>query len=113
MTRGGQSSPATCPPYACDRCLLSPTIAPVTDRPRHAQILDITEVDDGLVVFEPTTRRVHHLNVTATLVFELCNGENDVADITAIVRTAFGLAESPDDEVATLLASLRAEGLIV
>ena len=74
--------------------------------------LDITEVDDGLVVFEPNSRRVHHLNVTATLVFELCTGENDRNAIVQLVQTAFGLAEPPDDEIDALLASLTAESLV-
>lgn len=74
--------------------------------------LDITEVEDGLVVFVPTTRRVHHLNVTATLVFELCTGDNDEAAITEFVRAAFGLDEPPTDEVAALLASFAAELLV-
>ena len=74
--------------------------------------LDITEVEDGLVVFVPATRRVHHLNVTATLVFELCTGGNDHAAITEFVRTAFGLDQPPTDEVAVLLASFTAEQLV-
>lgn len=75
--------------------------------------LDVTEVDDGLVVFEPTSRRVHHLNVTATLVFELCTGANDAAAIAQVVQTAFGLPDVPREEVDTVLASLQAESLLV
>lgn len=74
--------------------------------------LDITEVDDGLVVFVPTSRRVHHLNVTATLVFELCTGDNDQVAIAALVQAAFGLEQPPTDEVAALLSSFSAELLI-
>ena len=85
----------------------------VSDNPRQAPALDITEVDDGLVVFEPTTRRVHHLNVTATLVFELCTGENDFAEIVSVVRTAFGLPAEPTEEVEAVLQSLRAELLVL
>lgn len=81
--------------------------------PRQASGLDITEVDDGLVVFEPTARRVHHLNVTLTLVFELCTGEHDAAQITELVQAAFGLAEPPAAEVDAAIASLRTELLVV
>jgi len=79
----------------------------------HAPGLDITEVDDGLVVFEPVSRRVHHLNVTATLVFELCTGTNDAAAIAHVVQAAFGLPEVPSAEVDAVLASLQAESLLV
>lgn len=85
----------------------------VSDLPVQASNLDTTEVDDGLVVFEPVSRRVHHLNVTATLVFELCTGDNDVAAISQLVQTAFGLPETPAVEVEGMIEKLRAEGLIV
>ena len=85
----------------------------VTLCPTQAPGLDISEVDDGLVVFVAQTRRVHHLNVTATLVFELCTGDNDEAAIVTFVQTAFGLDEPPADEVAALLASFTAELLVV
>ena len=86
---------------------------PVSDKPRQADGLDITEVGDGLVVFEPTTRRVHHLNVTATLVFELCTGENDLDDGVNVVRTAFGLPDAPAEEIGAIIDSLRKELLLV
>lgn len=79
----------------------------------QAPELDVTEVDDGLVVFEPNSRRVHHLNVTATLVFELCTGANDAAAIAKVVQAAFGLPEAPSSEVDAVLASLQAESLLV
>lgn len=74
--------------------------------------LDITETDDGLVVFQPDTRRVHHLNVTAALVFELCTGDNTEEQIVALLQQAFALDTAPEAEVASLIASLRAEQLI-
>ena len=74
--------------------------------------LDVTEVEDGIVVFVPARRRVHHLNVTATLVFELCTGDNDEAAIVQFVQTAFGLDQPPTDEVTALLASFSAEQLV-
>lgn len=85
----------------------------MTDLPVQAPNLDTTEVDDGLVVFEPVTRRVHHLNVTATVVFELCTGENDIDTIARLVQAAFGLPEVPSAEVEGVITKLRAEGLIV
>ena len=80
--------------------------------PAQTTGLDVTEVEDGLVVFVPATRRVHHLNVTATLVFELCTGDNDEAAIARLVQSAFGLDQPPSDEVATLLASFTAEQML-
>lgn len=80
--------------------------------PTQAEGLDITETEDGLVVFQPVTRRVHHLNVTAALVFELCTGDNSEEQIVALLQQAFSLDAAPADEVATVISSLRVEQLI-
>ena len=85
----------------------------MSDTPRQSDSLDITEVEDGLVIFEPTSRRVHHLNVTATLVFELCTGDNSVDQIADIVRTAFGVPDTDAAEIIAVVESLRAEKLVV
>ena len=84
----------------------------MSDFPRQTADLDISEVEDGLVVFEPTARRVHHLNVTITLVFELCTGANSVEQITSLVQTAFALPTPPATEVAAALESLRTALLV-
>ena len=80
--------------------------------PTQTSGLDITEVDDGLVVFHPDRRRVHHLNVTAALVFELCTGANTVERIVELVAAAFALDDQPDSEVRTIIDSFIAEGLV-
>lgn len=74
--------------------------------------LDITEVEDGLVVFVPSTRMVHHLDVNATLIFLSCNGEHDESSIAELVRTAFGLPAAPLDEVRSTLELFRSAGII-
>ncbi len=84
----------------------------MSDFPHQIAGLDISEVEDGLVVFEPTARRVHHLNVTLTLVFELCTGENSVEQITSLVQAAFALPAPPTIEVASALESLRTALLV-
>ncbi len=80
--------------------------------PECAADLDVHEVDDGLVVYDLTSERVHYLNGTAALVFALCTGEHDELRITELVRLAFKLDEPPSSEVEDCLAKLRGEGLI-
>ena len=67
---------------------------------------------DGYVVYHPARDRVHYLNHTAALVFELCTGAAPAPEITAAVQRAFDLPEPPGDEVATCLDELRSEGLV-
>ena len=47
--------------------------------PIRADSLEINEAEDGLVVYDPAEDMVHHLNPSAALIFDLCDGTRDVA----------------------------------
>lgn len=83
-----------------------------TDRPVRVDGLEVNEVADGLVVYQDAPERVHYLNNTAALVFELCTGENSVAQIVDLVKDAFELAQRPEDEIVTCVAELREQGVL-
>jgi hypothetical protein len=52
-------------------------------------------MENGLSVYQAEGNRVHFLNHTATVILELCNASNSVAEIVRVLQTAFALAESP------------------
>ncbi len=81
-------------------------------KPLMAPNLEINEVADGYIVYQPDRDRVHYLNQTAALLLELCNGQNAEADLPELVRSAWDLAAPPSEEVAECLEALRKEGLI-
>jgi hypothetical protein len=81
--------------------------------PKMAADLEINEVADGYIVYQPDRDRVHYLNQTAALVLELCNGRNAEADLPELLRMAWDLSAPPIEEVAECLETLRKEGLIV
>lgn len=81
-------------------------------RPRRADGLEPHEVDDGLVVYQAATGRVHYLNPTASVVFELCTGDHTETEIAALVGAAWDLPEPPHEEVQRCIEQLRAEGVI-
>ncbi|HEY1777469.1 MAG TPA: PqqD family protein [Solirubrobacteraceae bacterium] len=80
--------------------------------PEPADALDIHEVEDGLVVYDLTSERVHYLNETASFVFVMCTGKHDAARIAELLQGAWELPELPAAEVAACLEQLRDEGLI-
>lgn len=80
--------------------------------PRHADELEVNFVGDGYVVYQRARRRMHSLNNTAALVFELCNGENDEREIARLLQRTYDLPAPPDAEVRECLASLAQEQLI-
>jgi hypothetical protein len=80
--------------------------------PIRAPELEINEVADGYIVYQPSRDRVHYLNQTAVVVLELCNGRTAESDLPEILRAAWDLPEPPFEEVAECLEVLRREGLI-
>jgi hypothetical protein len=82
------------------------------DHPAPADGLDVHEVEDGFVVFDASTDRVHYLNPTATVVFSLCDGTRSTEEVAELVRSAWKLDSPPVDDVAACIAQLRSEGVL-
>jgi Coenzyme PQQ synthesis protein D (PqqD) len=79
-----------------------------------AENLEVNEVPDGYVIYEGDQDRVHYLNKTAAVVFELCDGEHDIDDIVLRVAELFNLeATACDNQVRTCVESLSKEGLVL
>jgi len=80
--------------------------------PRRAEDIEVNQVPDGYIVYQPSHDRVHYLNHTAVLVLELCTGRVRAADIPRLLKEAYDLPEPPTDEVAACLDTLSTEGLV-
>ena len=57
--------------------------------------LEKTQVPDGFVIFKADTEKVHYLNPSAAVIFELCDGKKSLGDIAMFMREAYGLPEAP------------------
>lgn len=75
--------------------------------------LDVHETEDGLIVFNPATDRVHHLNHTAGAVFSLCDGTKSGEQIAAAVATLFALDTPPSEQVQSTLDDLVDVGVLI
>jgi hypothetical protein len=81
------------------------------DRPKKSDGLEIDEVEDGFVIYQPDRDRVHYLNPTANLILELCDGSLTAEQIADLIAQTFEMAAPPNEEVEEALAKLEAEGL--
>lgn len=81
-------------------------------RPRRAERIEISEAGDGFIVYDPQRDRLHHLNATAMLVLELCDGRVLAEDLPGLLAAAFQLPDPPVQEVDACLARLLQEGLL-
>ena len=83
-----------------------------TDRPTRVDGLEINEVDDGLVLYQPGPGQVHYLNNTAAFVFELCSGRHTIGEIAASMANAFSMPAPPIDTVVQCVEQLRGKGVL-
>ena len=67
----------------------------------------VSEGDDGFIVTDTRTRKIHHLNSTASLLFELCTGSNTINEINATMTLIF-----PDDSWTSGIQELLNLGLV-
>jgi hypothetical protein len=81
------------------------------DRPKKSDGLEIDEVEDGFVIYQPDRDRVHYLNPTANLILELCDGSLTAEQIADLIAQTFEMAAPPNQEVEEALGKLEAEGL--
>jgi hypothetical protein len=80
--------------------------------PTKTNGLEVNELPDGYIIYQQETDRVHYLNRTAALVFEMCNGQSPAAAIPELLKNAYELPEPPTAEVQQCLERFLEEGLI-
>ena len=101
-----------------DRSVWQHTPGPVEvdtsrSRPMRANALEVHHVESGAVIYQARPERVHHLNNTAAVVFELCDGQHTVGEIAAQFATVFNLDHAPTDLVERCVAELRSKDILV
>ncbi len=74
--------------------------------------LEAHEAEEGMVVFDPRTDRIHHLNATAAVLFELCDGSRSLEEMGRIVTELFSLDASPLSTLEDGLDLLLREGVV-
>jgi len=80
--------------------------------PRRQEPLEVNEAEDGLVIYDPASDMVHHLNPSAALIFDLCDGSRDPESIAAVVGEVFDFHQPPLQETLAGLRELAGQRLI-
>lgn len=78
----------------------------------RADGLEVNRMPDGYVVYQPERDKVHYLNPSAAMIFELCGEKTTFAAITAYLQEIYALSVPPGGEVRACLDELVAEGII-
>lgn len=77
-----------------------------------AEDLEITEAEDGCVVYDRSSDLVHHLNQTAAMVLHLCDGTQTAPEICALLGGMFADQPGAAEAIAGCLIRLGELGLI-
>ncbi len=82
-------------------------------RPRkRADVLEL-DMGDGFILYNHDSSLVHHLNPTASLVWQLCDGAATIARLAAEIAEEYGLAvDNVEMQISSLVAELDAMGLV-
>jgi hypothetical protein len=79
---------------------------------RQVDGIEVNEVSDGYVIYDPVRDRAHYLNHTAVLLLELCTGRVSAGELPGLVQAAYGLPAPPEEEVFGCVGRLIDEGLL-
>ena len=87
---------------------------PISDHvlPTRIDGLEVHEVDDGFIVYQEGTGRVHCLNHTAAMVLEFCDGTRSLETVAELLAKVFALPGVPLAETVACVDQLRSEGVL-
>ncbi len=68
---------------------------------------------DGYVIYQSDREKVHYLNPSAAMVFELCGMGKSVPEIVAFLQSEFALPEAPTADVERCIDELGSAELIL
>ncbi len=57
--------------------------------PATKKCIEIEELDDGCILYDPEKEEAHSLNITAASVWTCCDGKHSIKEIAAIVEECF------------------------
>jgi PqqD family protein of HPr-rel-A system len=82
-------------------------------RPLQRGDVTETDLDDELVLYDPRTGATHALNMTAAVIWEMCDGSLLLDEMARELASTFGLsAEQAGADTAAALAHFQALGLL-
>ena len=61
----------------------------LSNKPQQAPDYKLESIDDELLLFHPSQTTIIYCNSTASLVWQLCDGERTVADIIHLLKEAY------------------------
>jgi hypothetical protein len=85
----------------------------MSQRPRRKPDYCLEVIDNELLLFHPASAQILYCNETASLIWQLCDGQRSSEDITTLLAAAFPQnAEAIAVDVAAILQQFTQHGAI-
>jgi hypothetical protein len=84
----------------------------MNDKPLRAEGVELEQMSEGFMAMQTELGRVHYMNHTAAIVFELCDGETTEDAIALALQELYDLDAPPRETVTSCLATLREQKLV-
>ena len=86
---------------------------PIPTKPRQKSDFRLEMIDGELLLYHPGQTKIFYCNPTASLIWQLCNGQRTVEEIIALLRREFPAAASAiAADVEATLQQFSAHGAI-
>lgn len=82
-------------------------------KPKTRQDLAVVELDGEAVIYDESTGDLHHLNPTATIIFNLFDGTSTVQELSSLIEQEFQVpAPDVEKQIRALIKDFRKAGLL-
>ena len=86
----------------------------MTEKPKVRDDLTVVVLDGEAVIYDDETGDLHHLNPTATIVFQLCDGSGTVPELAIDIADVFAFdGAEMQRQVEALVEGFGVAGLLV
>jgi hypothetical protein len=82
-------------------------------KPKARDDLAVEEIEGEAIIYDDRNGQLHHLNPTATIVFNLCDGQSTVKDFAVDIADVYSLPpQDVERQVRALIREFRQAGLL-
>ena len=85
----------------------------LNDKPYRNEDCQMEELDDEILLYNPTNNKTLYINKSASIIWQLCDGRQTVQEIVAMIQEAYpGNETELEDDIVTTLQTLVANNAV-
>ena len=82
-------------------------------KPKSREDVLFKEMDDGGVIYEPSSEKCHSLNATSAYIWALCDGTYSISEIIEMITADFDTYDTdPENAVKDIITKFQDLGLM-